>query len=437
MERHVTAATESHGSDDTFDIAVVGGGIAGLVAGLTSAESGVRTVIVDSHPLGGRARTSNRDGYLLNIGPHALFLRGHLQQFLTARGLSPSGNVPPGKRVRLLRHGQLQPMGLSPVGIVTTSVLRPRSKVRAASLFARLPRMKTDQFIGVPWQEFLGNEADDVAGLLATIVRTATYVNAPERFDTAAALDQLKLALAGVRYVDGGWQTIVDSLTAAFQARGGTVVSGEPVSSVAAGDAVKIETSRSTISAKAVVLAGLAPDAVGRIVNSDNRGQTGSTVRAAVLDLALNRVHDGAVFGIDEPLYLSPHGPAARLCPAGAGLVSLMRYVPDGDIIQAEPGDDLDRSRLVRLAEQVGITSGDIVDQRYLHRLVVAHGFPEAASGGIRGRPSIDSLGVDRVLVAGDWIGPNGQLADASSASGESAARRAIQLIAEHHSTHA
>lgn len=432
----MTSATDSNGSNQEFDIAVVGGGISGLVTGLTAAEFGATTVIIDAHALGGRARTTDRDGFLLNTGPHALFLRGHLQQFLAARGLSPSGNAPPGKRVRLLRHGQLQTMGLSPIGIVTTSVLRPRSKVRAASLFARLPRMKTNQFVGVPWQEFLGNEADDVAGLLATIVRTATYVNAPERFDAGAALDQLKLALAGVRYVDGGWHTIVDSLTTAFESHGGTVVTGQPVSSIVAGDTVTIETSLTSISAKAVILAGLAPDTVGRIVNSGIPDQAGSSVRAAVLDLALNRVHDGVVFGIDEPLYLSPHGPTARLCPAGCGLVSLMRYVPDGDVVQAEDGgNELDLNRLVRLAEQVGISSNDIVDQRYLHRLVVAHGFPEAGGGGMDGRPTIDSLGIDRVLVAGDWIGPNGQLADASSASGESAARRAIELIAGHQGT--
>ena len=61
------------------------------------------------------------------------------------------------------------------------------------------------------------------------IVRTGTYVNAPARFDTAAALEQLKLALQGVRYVDGGWQTIVDSLMSRFVALGGAVLTGRPV----------------------------------------------------------------------------------------------------------------------------------------------------------------------------------------------------------------
>jgi hypothetical protein len=43
------------------------------------------------------------------------------------------------------------------------------------------------------------------------------------------------------------------------------------------------------------------------------------------------------------------------------------------------------------------------------------------AGGGLAGRPAIHDSGLDGVLVAGDWVGPKGWLADGSLVSGEAA----------------
>lgn len=416
--------TNEH-STSRFDIAVVGGGIAGLVAGITAAESGAKVLVVDAHAAGGRARTTERDGFHHNIGPHALYLAGHLQPFLATRNIDPTGGIPNTKRVRLLRDDTLHRLSMNPFSIAATKLLRPRSRIRLLSLLAGLPTMKTGRFVGIPWQDFLGNQPDDVAGLVAMLVRTGTYVNAPATFDSGAALDQLKLALKGVRYVDGGWQTIVDTLTQVFARAGGTLLGNTPVATIRSDGDVALETSSGVVHANAVVIAGLAPASVERLTGASIRGgdQIGSIIHGAALDLALDRIHDGLVFGVDEPLYLTPHAPVARLAPTGCGLVSVFRYVPDGE---SEASASHDRGRLRRFAEQAGITQDHVVHERYLHRLVVANGFPTARGGGLRGRPTADALGIDGVFIAGDWVGGDGQLADAASASAEAAARHAI-----------
>ena len=412
------------------DIAVVGAGIAGLVAAVTAAEAGSRVVLLDSHEPGGRARTVTREGFEYNVGPHALYLAGHLQPFLAARSIDPPGGLPPTSSLNLLRDGRLWELSLGATGIARTKLLSPRSRARLLNLMARAPRMKTERFVGTTWQSWLGNEPDDVAGIVRMFVRTATYGNAEARFDAGAALDQLKLALRGVRYIDHGWQTIVDSLLARFVALGGSVRTGCTVLAVGADGDVVVETSDGRLRAAAVVVAGLTPDAVERITGAPIAGRAvqGSPLHAAALDLALGRPHSGIVFGIDEPLYLSPHAPVAKLAPDGRGLVSLLRYVPDG-----ERPEDADvqtvRGRMRELATMAGIADADILHERYQHRLVVANSFPAAAAGGLRGRPGVDALGVPGVFVAGDWVGPEFQLADAASASGESAARRALVHI--------
>ena len=446
--------THETSTTDHFDIVVVGGGIAGLVAALSAVERGARVAIVDSTTLGGRATTTARDGYRYNVGPHALYHAGHLLPFLTSRGLEPAGREPASKTIRIARDSGLHELTFSAIDLARTRLLSPKSRMRVLTLLAKLPRMRTDQFVGTAWQDWLGNEPDDVAGLLRMLGRVATYVNAPATFDAGAALTQIKAALRGVRYLDGGWQTMVDSLAAAFVRHGGTVLESRIVLAVHAGERLTVDTSAGALHARAVIVAGVSPTATAALTGSAVAGaeRLGGAVHAAVLDLALDRVHDGVVFGVDEPLYLSPHAPVARLAPHGCGLVQLMRYIPDGETAatvapttqfraalgaaerpsgQRESWGNGDRGRLRLLAEQAGIRPESVVHERYLHRLVVAHGFPTATGGGLAGRPSATALGLDGVFVAGDWVGSRHQLADASSSSGEDAAALAVAHIAK------
>src|SRR5260370_37425249 len=55
--------------------------------------------------------------------------------------------------------------------------------------------------------------------------------------------------------------------------------------------------------------------------------------------------------------------------------------------------------------------------QAFLPDMTVAH-----AIAAREGRPEVDALGMDGVALAGDWIGPDGMLADAAVASGLRAA---------------
>jgi hypothetical protein len=50
---------------------------------------------------------------------------------------------------------------------------------------------------------------------------------------------------------------------------------------------------------------------------------------------------------------------------------------------------------------------------------------PTPETGGLAGRPAVADTGLDGVLVAGDWVGGVGHLADAALVSGEEAGRRA------------
>jgi phytoene dehydrogenase-like protein len=62
---------------DTVDVAIIGGGVAGLTTAALLARSRKRAVTLfeqSSHEIGGRARTSVFEGFYFNQGPHALYL---------------------------------------------------------------------------------------------------------------------------------------------------------------------------------------------------------------------------------------------------------------------------------------------------------------------------------------------------------------------------
>ena len=63
--------------------------------------------------------------------------------------------------------------------------------------------------------------------------------------------------------------------------------------------------------------------------------------------------------------------------------------------------------------------------------MVVTQALPEAASGGLQGRPATTVANHPRVFLAGDWVGARGMLADAAAASAEESAQRVLKLLSD------
>jgi protoporphyrinogen oxidase len=67
---------------------VVGSSIAGLITSITLARNGHNVAVHEgSAKIGGRAHTERRNGFHLNLGPHALYNGGCLHQTLIDFGI--------------------------------------------------------------------------------------------------------------------------------------------------------------------------------------------------------------------------------------------------------------------------------------------------------------------------------------------------------------
>lgn len=412
------------------DVVVIGAGIAGLCAAIAAAKRGARVVILEAREPGGRAATIEREGFQLNVGGHALYRGGHLTAMLSTHGVEMAGGTVSGRSIDVLRDGEVHRVEMTALGLLRNRVLRPRSRVRIATIFAKLPRMNAASHVGRSLSEFLGDEPDDVQLFMEMFVRLGTYTHAPDQFDAGAAIAQLQMATKGVRYLDGGWARLVKVLHQLAVDAGATVHTHAEAQKVASdGEGVEVTYGDERLVAKSAVVAAGGPDIATRLCGATVAGRDALTdpIAANCLDLALHQARETVALGIDQLVYLSAHAPTAALAPPGRGLVSVMRYLAPGE----QPGEPAAARAILRIvARATGISDDDVIFERSLHRMVVAHGAPTAAGGGLRGRPNINALGQPGLFVAGDWVGPSGLLADASSASGEQAGIAAARLCA-------
>jgi phytoene dehydrogenase-like protein len=416
-------------------VIVIGGGLSGLVAATLIARANLPTLLVEkAAALGGRASTLDKHGFKFNLGPHALYRNGQLSRTLGELGVAVTGRVPTGTGGFAVYRGRSETLPVGLVSLLTTGLLNTAGKLELARFQTRLRSVDAAGLARTTLASWVAEHVRDprVRELAQMLVRVATFTNDPDRQSAGAAIEQLQLALAGsVLYLDNGWQSIVDGLRRAATAAGVRIVCHtQAVALERCGDrridAVRLADGR-TIRAAAAIVTGAVGD-VGAIVGTGSLGALPPPVRVATLDVALSALPKSRptlALGVDVPLYFSVHSAYARLAPKDGAVIHVSKYLSPA----TGPTND-DRRELEDLIDR--LQPGwrhRLVFERYLPHLTVTHGELTAANGGTSGRPQSRLAGYDNVFIAGDWVGPRGQLSDAASASAVDAATLAIQVV--------
>jgi hypothetical protein len=383
---------------------VVGGGIAGLTAANALAGNGNRvTLLEQSERLGGRAITQQDRGYLLNLGPHALYRDGQAMRTLREWRIPVQGHRPAVDSNSWLVCGNRNYSFITgPAGLLQTRLFDWRQKIEAVRLLRAVAAGKAAA--GETMEQWLlrHTRSGRVRHFASALVRLSSYARDLRHLSAPAALAQLGSALKhGVLYLDGGWQTFVDGLAGRARSFGVEIRCGVPMETIDA------------VNASGVVLA-MPPSAVEWITGVAIPKL--AAVRMACLDIGLWQLPDSAVrfaLGVDRPLYFSVHSATAKLAPEGAALAHVGKYLGAGE---PAPGDRQELEEFADRAMPGWRGMAEVV--RFLPNMTVSYGLvtPE-------GRPDVDALGWDGVAIAGDWVGPDGMLADAAVASGLRAAR--------------
>ena len=418
-------------------VAVVGGGVGGLAVAALLARGGHAVTLYErAKHLGGRAQTAEVEGFRFNLGPHALYVAGAAARVLARLGINLPGGIP-GAGSFALKAGRMHTLPRGPVSLMTTDVLGLAGKLEFARLLAGVGRIDTSPLSRLSMQEWLATRLsrDDVRALVGAVTRVSSYCADFDALSADAALSQIQLGLAGVRYLDGGWSSLVDALAATARDAGVRLETSAKVEAVVlqgTGPGAPVRGVRfadgTVRDADAVVVAG-GPADVAALVPGDavlaREAAESVPVRASTLELGLSALPKPDVLfglGVDGPWYLSVHSAAAAgLAPEGGAMVHVMKYLTGPD----DKASEADLEAVMDLM-QPGWRM-HVVAQRFRPDLRVSHRLPTVATGGLAGRPPAEVPHHSGLYRVGDWVGPEGMLSDASFASAESVARALLQ----------
>lgn len=437
---------------ERFDVAVVGGGFAGLAAAATAARAGRSVVLFEQASVsGGRARTRTEHGFAFNIGPHALYRSGLSLGVLRDLGVEPRAAAVGTGGAHMVKDGRLYELPFGVRSLLSSPLFGWREKLEVGLFLGTVGNIDPRPLEGLTVHEWLERAVRSpiVRQFVEIAVRTGAYADDPSQLSAAAGLRQLQTGLSGALYVHGGWQTIVDDLRERAQTLGARIVSGTRVVEVELSEAAPTpSTARASAAlqeSRAVQAVRLAdgrryevgaailavpPRKASALVDGGQQealacwAERAVPVRAASLDVGLRRLpRPDAWFalGLDRPLYLSVHSTWARLAPKGGALVHVLRYLGPSPSNGAE--DEHELEGLLDLV-QPGWRE-QVVTRRFMPELTVAGALPSVAWEQHEGPRGPAVPGAAGLFVAGDWVGPDGMLADRALKSGARAGQAA------------
>jgi phytoene dehydrogenase-like protein len=373
-------------------VTIVGGGLAGLVAAIASAEAGAAVHLCEAHQtLGGRARPSGPP-YVAHDGPHVLYDNGPMWAWLAERDLiGPAARAPVRglAAFRLRRQGRLRRLPHSGI-------------VRLLGNGTRVAPVDQD-FHG--W--VAARYGEEAATAASNLMGVATFDADPGRLSAAFVWERMRRVFGGLppaaRYVIGGWGAMLARMETHARERGVTIELGSRVDG---------------LPEPPVIVATSLAAARPLLADHSLHWESGRTL---LLDLGLRRRRGDAfvISDLDEAGWAENYTvPDPSLAPPGHSLVQAQMPLRPGEASAAG---------LQRLERLLDLGYPGWSGRQTWRRQAVAIGRSGALD--LPGRTWRDRPAVDRgggVFLAGDMVAAPGLLSEVSFASALEASRRAL-----------
>jgi hypothetical protein len=384
--------SRSNGKVTSSQITIVGGGVAGLTAAITCAESGARVRLLEARSaLGGRARSS--DGpYKANFGPHVLYKDGPFWRWMAERKLLPRYEGMPLAGIKLRWQGEIRrtpPLGALP------SVLRLRGREAPVDL---------------DFRTWAADHTDErTAAMLSAGAGVYTFHHDPGELSAAFVWPRTVRTLLSppptARYAIGGWNSLVATLEQRARELGVAIETGHGVRELPA----------------APVIVATELREARELLGEDSLSWTSGHTVCLDVGLRHRRGDPFVVSDMDEAGWIERFSAADRsLAPKGEELVQAQMPIRPGESAEQATG---------RLEQLMDASLPEWRERETWHRRQVLDG----RSGALdmpgtswRDRPAVDRG--EGVFLAGDMVAAPGLLSEVSWASALQASRLALQI---------
>lgn len=410
---------------------VIGGGLAGLIAAGRLARAGEAVVLLERSPLlGGRGMSARKGEAWMNLGGHAFYKGGAFDRALAELGVNVTGAAPPSSRAQLLWGGRLVSL---PKLLASGSCLSLTGKASLMGLLLKMGRQASMPDARMTLREYAERMTGDPSArhILYALLRTASYTLDPDhQLARPVVRTLLRSFKAGLLYVDGGWQRIVDQLAAGAERQGADIRSGQAAAEVVwGGDRQGVQGVRlqdgTLLEADRVIMA-VSPAACARLVPGAERTalrrwkEEARPSMVASLDLCLRKLPVPGrpfVLGIDQPLFFSNHSASAKLTDDGSVVVHVTKYHG------LEPRDPRADERAMEQFMDL-VQPGwrqELVARQYLPHITVVPDYMHTCRSEVNLGPHVPEI--EGLFAAGDWASHDDELlADAAAGSAVRAA---------------
>jgi phytoene dehydrogenase-like protein len=418
-------------------VVIVGGGIAGLSAACYLVRAGVAVTLFEkASGLGGRAATQNYEGYCFNRGIHGFYTGGAASEVFQELAITYSYGIP--KDIFTLQQGKIYPSPVDTPALLHSKLLDLGDKLEFIRLFATLPRINPQTLAHMSVQEWIEQTVrrPQLRRFMAATACTFLYSTALDVVSADVFVEKLQRFLKHpIHYIDGGWQTLVNTLRQTAEQAGARIVSDTRVEAVehhnGSVQGIRLRDG-SVVPASAVIIA-TSPNEAVKLVDEGAYPALRQTLntfvpaQVACLDVALSKLPDTrhpVIQDMEHPLFLSTQSVYSRIAPQGGAMIYTFKQLDP--VHPTNPRED--ERELENFLDTVQPGWRDVLVKRnYLPRIEAVGTLPLASNGGFAGRPGPRIPGLANVYLVGDWIGPEGFLIDASMSSARLVARLLLQ----------